>query len=346
MPSDLIAMSVRSVLRNIPRRLHIFTTAVLVYACLKTTDFFLRHFSLPAALVTCIWNAVHIWCARRLLSLALSRRGFWVKCCQYVASRSDVLPDPYITILSRCLDACPPDPPHVILDTVANEIRPRTVQDVFEQFDPSSPIACASIAQVHTATLKENGTRVVLKVQHPDVRTFLMQDLCDLKTILNYVGAAEPDFDLRPMMDAWIEMVPNETNFLQEIANVKRVRSLFRDAPKELATIAAVPRPIEQLSTESLFVMEYVDGCKLSDYDALDRLDVDRERLVTEITKSFALQLHISGNFNGDPHPGTFTHKQAAWSLLIPNNHFGIANLVPVNLRVCAPIRSTAFAKT
>lgn len=287
------------------RRLHVYGTALALYVVLKTAETLVNRLRVRPTRKALVYSAVHTWCARRLLGLAKARGGFWTKFCQYIAARSDVFPPEYPEILVGVLDSCPADPAPVVREVVQGELGGRAIEDVFVNFDAAKPIASASIAQVHKATLRENGRKVVLKIQHPSVRAFLLQDLADLARILAYLGAMQPDYDLRPMMEAWIRMVPLECDFRHEARNMIRVRKLFQDTPPELATIARVPEPIEELSTDLLLVMEYVDGCKMSDIIG-DAEDVDKERLVEEITKAFALQLHVSGFFNGDQHSGNF----------------------------------------
>jgi len=287
------------------RRLHIYITAFALYFLLYSTRFFLNNLRVDNRRRKRVWATVHLLCARRLMHLARVRGGFWTKFCQYIAARSDVFPLQYSTVLSACLDACPADSPAVVRSVVEGQLGGKSIEDVFAHFDPANPIASASIAQVHTATLREDGRKVVLKVQHPTVRQFLLQDLTDLARILAFLGQVQPDYDLRPMMESWIRMVPLECDFRHETQNMLRVRKLFEEIPQELATIARVPEPIEYLSTDLLLVMEYVDGCKISDL-ANDDSGVDKERLVEEITKAFALQLHVSGFFNGDQHSGNF----------------------------------------
>ncbi len=287
------------------RRLHVYGTALALYVVLKTTETLLNKFRVRPVRKAVVYSVVHTWCARRLLGLAKARGGFWTKFCQYIAARSDVFPPEYPDVLVGVLDSCPADPAPVVREVVEGELGGRAIEDVFVDFDAGKPIASASIAQVHKATLRESGRKVVLKIQHPSVRAFLLQDLADLARILAYLGAMQPDYDLRPMMEAWIQMVPKECDFRHEARNMIRVRKLFSDTPSELATIARVPEPIMELSTDLLLVMEYVDGSKMSDIVG-NVEDVDKERLVEEITKAFALQLHVSGFFNGDQHSGNF----------------------------------------
>lgn len=310
-----------SSVRYLPRRFHVFSTAAVVYILLKLTSVLNRLLSRTPDRADDAWSGANTRAARRILRTATARRGLWIKCCQYVAARSDALPPEYPEVLSQSLDDCRPTPACAVLKCVNEQLRQTErgqrwreergrevdVDDLFDGFDPEKPIASASIAQVHTATLKENGRSVVLKVQHPGVRPMLLQDLEDLKTLLNWIAGAEPKFDMRPVLDAWIEMVPRETDFLNEMRNQQAVRDTLTDRQvPHLAARAYVPDPIPELTSDKLFVMEFIDGCKVTDVDTMDKHGVDRERLITEITRSFGSQLFVSKVFSGDPHPGNF----------------------------------------
>ncbi|CAN8073543.1 unnamed protein product [Agarophyton chilense] len=309
-----------SLLRYLPRRAHIFSTAALVYFILKTTQLVNRAFRRDDQQCDQAWIRANTRAAHRILRTSTARRGLWIKCCQYVAARSDALPPEYASVLSKSLDDCPPTPPALVESIVTEQLRetqygkqfqsersrPITIDDVFDHFDATSPIASASIAQVHLAKLKHSGRQVVLKVQHPGIRPMLLQDLEDLKTLLTWIAGAEPKYDMRPVLDAWIQMVPLETNFLNEMANLEAVRRTLTNSPKTLAADAYVPEPLPHLTSDKLFVMEYIDGCKVTDVSTMNKNSVDLDHLIANITRSFGLQLFVGKVFSGDPHPGNF----------------------------------------
>lgn len=150
----------------------------------------------------------------------------------------------------------------------------------------------------------------MLKIQHPGVRPMLLQDLQDLNTIVCWVATAEPNYDMRPVLDAWIDMVPLETNFIHEMKNLVSIRNALRDAPPHLSADAYVPEALPELTSDKLFVMEYIEGCKVTDCTVLHDHDVDLNALIVNITRSFGNQLFFGGVFSGDPHPGNFlVHK-------------------------------------
>lgn len=314
-------MQLPSALRYLPRRAHVFSTAAVVYILLKLTSLTNRLLRRKDDELDRTWAGANTRAAKVILRTASVRRGLWIKCCQYVAARSDALPPEYAEVLSKSLDDCPPSPQRLILATINEQLaetvtggefkeehgREVTVYDLFDEFDLASPIASASIAQVHVARLKRTGRKVVLKVQHPGIRPMLLQDLEDLKTLLRWIAGAEPKYDMRPVLDAWIQMVPRETNFLNEMQNLRAVKETLGSADvPALAAHAYVPEPLPELTSDKLFVMEYVDGCKVTDTATMDKHNVDRQRLVTEITRSFGNQLFVAKVFSGDPHPGNF----------------------------------------
>lgn len=342
-----ITTALPSALRYLPRRLHVFSTATVVYIILKTTQLINRWLKRDDESSDTAWSEANTRAAKKVLRTAVSRRGLWIKCCQYIAARADALPPEYAEVLSKCLDDCPPTPAKHVRATVQEELKATpagkrffdthgrhiTIEDVYEGFDDTSPIASASIAQVHIATLKESGRKVVLKIQHPGIRPMLLQDLEDLKTLLRWIAGAEPKYDMRPVLDAWIDMVPLETNFLNEMKNLKRVKASLVEGPEYLRANAYVPEPLEDYTSDRVFVMEYIDGCKVTDVDVMEKHQVRRKELVTEINRSFGNQLFVGNVFSGDPHPGNFlVHRldDGGAPVLLD---FGICVEVSANLR-------------
>lgn len=231
--------------------------------------------------------------------MALARGALWLKFGQYMASRADVLPTPYILALDACLDAAAP----LNASSVRALVEAEVDASAFDGLDYNDAIACASIAQVHRCRL--NGEEVVLKVQRPGVKEVLLQDLADLDAILRLVAGSEPDFDFRPMLTAWMEMVPLECDFKHEARNCDFVRSVLDEARgTEFESKAFVPEVLKEHSTERVMCVRYINGCSIRDLGTLDAAGADRDELVAEISRAFALQIHLLGKWSGDPHSG------------------------------------------
>ena len=111
--------------------------------------------------------------ARRILALALDMRGVMIKMCQALATRSDVFPPEFITHLKQCHDAVPPKPYDVIRPVVEAELG-KPLEVLFSEFD-DTPVAAASIAQVHFATTVD-GRDVAVKVLRPGIESAFRRD--------------------------------------------------------------------------------------------------------------------------------------------------------------------------
>jgi predicted unusual protein kinase regulating ubiquinone biosynthesis (AarF/ABC1/UbiB family) len=298
------------------RRCDIFLCAILIYLRLKGTQTTLSlRTRLPfvpspsESASAAAWKSAHAASAGRLRRLAVRRGALWLKFAQYAASRTDVLPAVVAEELDRCLDAATPLSAAIVAAVVDAQLvacgAQGTAKDIFADFDPATPIACASIAQVHRATLRADGREVVLKVQRPGVKKLLTQDLVDLDRIVRIVAGAEPTFDLRPMLSSWIEMVPLETDFLHEMRAADSVRhALASVADTPFGTTTTVPVSLPDLTTETLYTMEFVPGYSIRDLEALNAAGADRTALIAEVTRAFAIQAFFLGKVNADSHPG------------------------------------------
>ncbi|XP_024996182.1 uncharacterized protein LOC112529237 isoform X4 [Cynara cardunculus var. scolymus] len=183
----------------------------------------------------------------------------------------------------------------------------QSMDDLFTNF-VNVPLATASIAQVHRATLHD-GREVVVKVQHEGIKTIILEDLKNAKSIVDWIAWAEPQYDFNPMIDEWCREAPKELDFNHEAENTRKVsRNLgckkegLDRRPEHVEVL--IPEVIQ--STEKVLVLEYMDGVRLNDTHALEELGVDKQKLVEEITRAYAHQIYVDGFFNGDPHPGNF----------------------------------------
>lgn len=347
-------MGIPTSIYYLPRRAHIFWTAFIVYGQLKWTEILNKVLRRSSEAKAEAWKHSNTEAAKKILRTSTRRRGLWIKCCQYIAARSDALPAVYSEVLSKSLDDCPPTPSRHVLNLVNTELtssqagqtyletngrKELTVNDLFDDFNPDKPIASASIAQVHVAVEKATGRKVVLKVQHPNVKSMLLQDLIDLKTLLRLIAGAEPKFDMRPVLDAWIEMVPFETDFIHECKNLENVKQALENSQniEHLSSISYVPEPLKNYSTDKLFVMEYIEGYKISEvvsgkHSNSERFkNINKVKVVDEISRSFGIQLFLCNTFSGDPHPGNFLIRDNGQPILLD---FGICVNVTNDLRL------------
>ncbi|KAJ8906899.1 hypothetical protein NDN08_003383 [Rhodosorus marinus] len=290
------------------RRLTVYKSSLIAFADYKllrrkTKRLFPDNDTCPECLE--MWEEVNTRNARRAYEVFVSLEGLWIKAGQYLSSRADVLPDVFIMTLSKCQDEVPSKDLDDIRETIESEFG-RPLSSVFEFFDPK-PLACASIAQVHRATFR--GEDVVVKVQHKAIKEVIEQDLENLRRIVSWFAWAEPDFDFRPLMNEWSKEVPYELDFIHEAENLRRVERESLEAVRSRKDLgmsfkAIFPQVYDELLTEKVLVMNYIDGFKVSDIKELDARKVDRVALIQDIARAYGNQIFRFGFFNADPHPG------------------------------------------
>ncbi|XP_066369379.1 uncharacterized protein [Miscanthus floridulus] len=290
---------------TITRRLKVFSMALFIYFDYKAVQKRVQWVSTGKK--SAIWKKTHERNARRVLNLMIELEGLWVKMGQYLSTRADVLPEPYINVLKQLQDSLPPRPFEEVRGTIEKELG-EPMSDLFADF-VVDPLATASIAQVHRATLAD-GREVVVKIQHDGVKEIILEDLKNAKSLVEWIAWAEPRYDFNPMIDEWCKEAPKELDFNHEAENTRAVsRNLSRKTDCGSGSVSSavdvlIPEVIQ--STDKVLILEYMDGIRLNDNDSLEAYGVDKQKLVEEITRAYAHQIYIDGFFNGDPHPGNF----------------------------------------
>lgn len=222
----------------------------------------------------------------------------FVKLGQVLSTRADLLPPSMIEQLSRLQDEVPPFPSADAIAAIESELG-QPIAKAFSHFD-AEPLAAASIAQVHRATL-HSGEDVVVKVQRPGVRHQIRTDLEILTGMARVVQERlRPDMiNAIELVDEFKRYIVSELDFTSEGRNIQRFRDQFASDPD-----VVIPQVYWEYTTERLLTMEYIDGVKALDFDALDRMGVDRRRVARVGAEAFLKQVMIDGYFHGDPHPG------------------------------------------
>jgi cytochrome P450/predicted unusual protein kinase regulating ubiquinone biosynthesis (AarF/ABC1/UbiB family) len=264
--------------------------AIAAYRWLDLRERFGRPAS-PAA-----WDRVHDRTARGLHDLGIHLAGLFVKLCQVVGARADNFPEPYIRRLGRFHDAVPPRPFPEMREQIEHELG-RPLGEVFETVDETA-LAAASLAQVHRATLRD-GTDVAVKVQYPEIARLARVDLACLRLLARITARLARNFDLRSIIDEVAEFVALELDFAREADATIRIGSALASDPT-----VRVPRVHRELSTAKLVVLEYLDGIKVVDLDALRAAAHDPAEVARRIGRLYARMIFEQGFFQGDPHPG------------------------------------------
>ena len=224
----------------------------------------------------------------------------------------------YIEVLSQLHDAVPPRPFHVIRRHVEKELG-APLDDVFAEF-AREPIAAASLAQVHRARLHD-GRDVAVKVQYPDIEEIVRVDLQNIQALTRVAGWVLKDYDLQSMVDELSTNAPLELDFIHEGHNAEACAANFAGQDN-----IVVPEIYWEHTTKRVLVMEFVDGIKITDLEAIDAAGIDRQQVAQLLTDSYFKQIFSHGFFHADPHPGNL-FVQPGPKLVIVD--FGIAKRLP-----------------
>src|SRR2546421_10296914 len=221
---------------------------------------------LPSLVKPRDWELQHQRSANRVLETAASLGGALMKACQFASTRPDLLPAAYIRTLAPLQDRMPPRSWSEIEKAITRELGQRPT-DVFAQIE-REPVAAASIAQVHRARLHD-GREVAVKVQYPDIENLVATDLTVLEQIVKAIARLVPTIQLQPIVDYLQETLPLELDFRHEAESMTALRAALAHRSDAL-----IPAYIPELSTERLLVMDYINGIKITDREALEQAGI------------------------------------------------------------------------
>jgi ubiquinone biosynthesis protein len=223
----------------------------------------------------------------------------FIKLGQLFSTRPDLIPAPYAAALERLQDRVAPFPFEEVESVITAELGIR-IGKAFREFDPS-PLAAASLGQVHRAELRD-GRRVAVKVQRPGMRAEVVDDLEVLDTIARWLetySEAAARYELRAIVEQFGKTILRELDYRAEAQNLALLR-------RNLAafTRLSVPAPIADYTTGRVLTMEYVTGTKITALSPVVLVEIDVAALTDELFAAYLQQILVDGFFHADPHPG------------------------------------------
>ena len=302
--------------------------------------------------------ALHARNGRRLRRAILRLRGLFVKAGQLASVLTTFLPDGFRAELEGLQDAVPAGPFEAVRARIVEELGAEP-DALFATFD-RAPVASASLAQVHRATLHD-GRAVAVKVQHADIEAIATLDLRAIQTILRVVGRAFGIRGLREQMRQIEAVIAEELDFTQEARNLADIAAHFADRRgAELRSGVAFPETVPDRSARRVLTTTWMDGTKAGDLAALDAARIDRTALAERILAAYGQMIFRDGLYHADPHPGNLLVRPdgtlvfldfGAVARLTPDMRRGLAEMIAAVLardasRVTGALLTMGFEPT
>ena len=246
--------------------------------------------------------------ARLLRERMIAQRGILIKIGQFLSSRVDLLPEEYTDELSKLQDQVPPAPFSDIVKRVTEELGP--MNEVFSSFN-EIPIASASLGQAHRACLRD-GDCIVVKVQYPGIEEVIAADIRALKFVVRILRILYKQINLDVIFSEFSRIVSEELDYLLEGKNAETFARNFAKNARIKIPIVYWP-----YTTSKVLTLEYLEGIKITDFDEIDRRDIDRKEVARILAEAYAQMFFVDGFFHGDPHPGNIFVRRGPEVILV-----------------------------
>ena len=237
--------------------------------------------------------------AQKLVSDLEAMGPTYIKLGQLLSTRADLLPPVYLEALTRLQDDVEPVPFETIEDTVTTEIGAR-ISKAFQSFD-STPLASASLGQVHRAVLRD-GRPVAVKVQRPGVRKQVIDDMEVIEELAAFVDDHTKlgrSYGFGGMVEEFRRSIMAELDYRVEAANLRLLGGHLAKYDR-----IVVPQPVDDYTTTTVLTMDLIDGRNVGSLGPLARQDIDGAALAKQLFDAYLDQILIDGFVHADPHPG------------------------------------------
>jgi len=264
------------------------------------------------------WDRVHDLAAAQIEAVALSLQGAFVKGAQIGGARADILPAPFIDRLSQFHDAVPPRDFDTLRPIIRHDLGCE-IEEVFASVDPV-PLAAASLAQVHRATLID-GSDVVIKIRYPEIRRIIPLDLALLRRVVALAHWLQRRVDLRGSVNEVTRFIELELDFRLEVQSTLRSAKVLEHHDGVI-----VPKVYPAHCGDNIIVLEYIDGIGVAKTAELETAGHKLADIARAIGDLYGAMIFEYGFFHGDPHPGNI--------LVCPNGRlalldFGLCKELP-----------------
>ncbi len=237
--------------------------------------------------------------ARRFRDVAIDMGGVLIKLGQFLSIRVDVLPVEITGELAGLQDEVPPVDLKSVLKLISQEFG-RPADAVFAAFSPE-PLAAASLAQTHTATLQD-GQQVVVKVQRPGIEVLVATDLAAISVALRWLKLyprVSRRVNLSWLAEEFTTVTNRELDFVAEGHNAEQFAEDFADDPG-----VYIPDVYWEYSTRRVLTMENVAFIRMADLSAIEAAGISRPAVAQKLYGTYMRQIFVTHFVHADPHPG------------------------------------------
>ncbi len=241
-------------------------------------------------------SSVHHWASRTIIASILKLKGLYIKIGQTLSIMTNFLPQEFREGLEKLQDAVPPHPYAEVEKRFLNDFG-KTPLELFHSFD-QTPIASASLGQVHVASL-DDGTKLAVKLQYPDIDRIAHQDLKTIKRIFGVIDFVFPRYGFKAVYAECARMVLEELDFISEGKNLEKIRNNFKDQ-----RAYHFPKVFWEYSSAKILTVEFVEGIKVSHIDELKKKKIDPHEIAVSFIHAYCKMIFVDGVFHADPHPG------------------------------------------
>ena len=238
--------------------------------------------------------------AEKALKTFIELGPSYIKLGQWLSSRADLLPQPYLDVLEKLQDDVLPRPFSDVKPVLEKELG--SLEDIFEYFDTTA-ISGASLGQVYRA--KYEGKEVVVKISRPHIEQTIGESIYILKKLLPIATRFIDEnlrFSAEGMLSQFIETVHEEMDYRIEARNLIEIKNNLKGD-----TSVIIPKVYLERTSHHVITLEYLPGIKVTDIKKLNENNIDRAKLVYRIHRLFFKMLLRHSIFHADPHPGNIS---------------------------------------
>ncbi|RLV95130.1 ABC1 family protein MCP2 [Spathaspora sp. JA1] len=250
-------------------------------------------------------SKTHLKAAQITLRALEKNGGIYIKLGQHITALTYLLPREWTDTMIPLQDQCPRSELHEI-DAMFKSDLGNSIEELFDEFSVD-PVGVASLAQVHIAKLKQDGSKVAVKVQHPSLKEFVPIDVYMTKLVFDLMYIVFPEYPLTWLGDEMQSSIFVELDFVKEAENSKLTSQYFQDFKS--VTALRIPKIIE--AQPRILIMEYVPGARLDNLEYMKENGIDTSEVSGCLSHIFNNMIFTPGvGLHCDPHGGNIAIRK------------------------------------